>query len=439
MPWEAKPSGAASILEYAVKFSDGIVKGPAPFACEHALFASGVSAPDELFGGRLKGSGGDALRKELEPGEDSVTTYRVVCGTEKRDYYVDEEARLKTYAGGIVYTLERPTGMEPESYEPGFSGPSFDCSKARSAGEQTICRDAALSQADRKLDAAYRRLKATMTPTGFATVQKAQRDWLSYVTKSCRSGGSMPDDIGARNALQGCLEEGYTDRSERLDALEVSKAGALVLEPRMRFFSRARPDTEESDIYPALIGGAEAEAFNAHVAKVLRLGQRRMDDKDLFPFGEEVADMKLSARRTYDVHRFDTRLVSLQVSTYDYTGGAHEALDESSLNWDLARSRAIALEDVFDKNKPWRKFVVDFCLRDLHEELAGEQEPGPDRSAIERAVGDASAWLWGKDAATVHFTVYAIASFSGGEFDVVIPYSYLEPYLRSDAPVLGGR
>ena len=439
-PWEhvARAKGDKSLLEYAVRFSDGESKGPPALACEHAKYASGVTAPDDLFDGKLKSAGAGAATK-LDLTDASITTYRVVCDDKTRVYYIDANANLKTYEAGVVYTLERPTGMEPARFEPGFSGPSFDCAKAKSAGEQTICRDAALSEADRKLDAAYRRLKSTMTAASFATVQKSERDWLAYVARSCRADGPMPDDTGDRNTLQSCLEDNYVDRAERLDAAKVAKAGALALEPRMRTFTRARPDTEESDLYPWMTGGREADPFNAYVAKALKLDQRRMDDKDLFPFGDAVADMKLSAHRTYSVQRFDARIASLQIRTFDYTGGAHEVIGESSLNWDLKRGRAFALRDVFDDAKPWRKFATDFCLHDLREQSAGEAALDPDRSAVESVVGDEANWLWGADAATVHFTVYTVASFAGGEFDVEIPYAELKAYLRTDAPVASAR
>ena len=439
-PWEhaSRAEGAKPLLEYAVRFSAGEAKGPPALACEHAKYASGVTAPDDLFGGKLKSAGVDAAAK-LGLADAAITTYRVVCGDKARDYYIDASANLRTYEGGVVYTLERPTGMETARYEPGFSGPSFDCAKAKSAGEETICRDAALSEADRKLDAAYRRLKSTMTAASFATVQKSQREWLAYVAKSCHADGPMPEDAGDRSTLQGCLTDNYVDRADRLEAAKVARAGMLALEPRMRTLTRARPDTEESDIYPWMTGGREAEVFNAYVAKALKLDQRRMDDKDLFPFGDEVADMKLSAHRTYSVQRLDAHVASLQIQTFDYTGGAHEVIGESSLNWDLRRGGAFTLKDVFDDAKPWRKFATDFCLRDLREQSAGEEALDPERSAVESVVGDEANWLWGTDAATVHFTVYTVASFAGGEFDVEIPYAELKPYLRADAPVSGAR
>jgi len=345
--------------------------------------------------------------------------------------------RLSVFFTGGLLSFALPATAQANQRAAGFSGPSFDCTKARTAGEQMICHDAALSKADQKMNEAYRRLKATETPESFATVQSAQRAWLAYVAKSCGSGGSLPEDEGERNTLQECLDDNYSDRANRLDSAQVVKAGSLALEPRMSVVTRAKPDTEESDIYPWMSGGgAEATAFNAHMKTSLGLGKRRMDDKDLFPFGDEVADMKLYARRNYSVTRFDSRVASLQILTYDYSGGAHEALAEKSLNWDVAHGKAFSLGDVFASGRPWRKFVTDFCLSDLHDEFASQDAPDPDRSAVERVIADGRNWLWGTDKATVHFTVYSIASFSGGEFDVDVPYDSLKPYLRPDAAPL---
>lgn len=433
-PWANQRTAAKAgfpLLEQAVEFTDNEVRAAGSLACKGARFSSGVTSEGDLFGGKLAGTKDGA--KNIKLSNSGITTYRVFCNDTPRDYYVDDNADLVVSDGDAIYTLERPTGMDPNQYAAGFSGPAFDCARARTAGEQLICRDAALSKADRKMNEAYRQLKTTETPESFATVQSAQRAWLAYVAKSCGSDGSMPEDQGDRNALQECLADNFSDRAERLDSARVVKAGSLVLEPRMSVVTRAKPDTEESDIYPWMSGGAEANAFNAYVKKSLGLGKRRMDDKDLFPFGDEVADMKLYARRTYTVARFDSRVASLQILTFDYSGGAHEAIAEESWNFDVARGTAFTLTDAFASGKPWRKLVTDFCLRDLHDEFASQDAPDPDRSAVERVVADGRSWLWGTDKATVHFTVYTIASFSGGEFDVDVPYEVLKPYLRPDA------
>jgi hypothetical protein len=243
----------------------------------------------------------------------------------------------------------------------------------------------------------------------------------------------MPDDLGEKNAIKSCLTDNFDDRAERLGAVQLLKSGPLILEPRMRLFTRKNPDTEEGDIYPWMAGDVRAAPFNIWIAKTLLLSKRRMDDRQLFPFGNDLPeDMKLYAHRTYAVIRFDSKVVSLQASTYDYTGGAHEALDETSLNWDMTRSKPIALGDIFSEGKDWKRFVVDYCMKDLRNQ-AMDGEPNPDRSAVADVVRDGSNWLFATNSATVHFTVYTVASFVGGEFGVEIPYKVLRPHMKANA------
>ncbi len=438
-PW-AKPhrltKAEEPLLEYAVEFKESEVNGPPLLACKNAQYSSGVTYSDGLFSGKLIGDKNGAMAAAVRLSRGTPSTFRTICGSTQRDYYIDDDADLVMAVGDIVYTLQRPTGMDTDQYKPGFSGPSFDCSKAALAADQMICSDAALSKADAKMASAYRRLQKEETAASFTTVQAAQRAWIDYVRKSCGGNAKTSKDQGDRNTLQDCLSENYTDRAERLDAIKVQKSGALILEPRARFFSRlAKPQTEDSDFYPWMSGGPEATPFNAWIGKTLNLDKRRMDDKDLFPFGHDVDDLKLSARRTYSVARFDTHVVSFQVWTFDYTGGAHEAIGEEEFNWDVAHARPFGPQDVFIKGKDWAGFATAYCLKDLKRQFDDQQADGPDKAAVESVVGG-PAWLFGRDHATVHFTVYTVASFAGGEYDVDIPYTELKPYLRSDSPVL---
>jgi uncharacterized protein YecT (DUF1311 family) len=421
----------APLLEYAVTFATGSVKGPSPLGCPSPKYSSGVSYQDDLFGGELANDDNGAMTKAVNLSRGSPTTYRVICNGATRDYYIDDDANLITVERNVIYTLARPDGMDTAKVESGYSGPSFDCTQAKTAGEQMICTDAVLSKADRKMAAAYARLKRTESPESFATVQAAQRAWLAYVNHACGAGRPMPDDQGEKNDISSCLTDNYTDRAERLANAEVEKSGQLVLEPRMRVLTRNRPSTEESDIYPWLHGTANAPAFNAWIGEALKLDKRRMDDKDLFPFGDEPADMRLYAHRTYSVARFDTKIVSLQIATFDYTGGAHEAINETSLNWDMREGKPIVLAAVFAKGDGWKRFVINYCLKDLKAQDAENAE----RDNVAPVVRDGNNWLFSDKHAVVHFTVYTVASFAGGEYDVKIPYRALKPFLRSDAPV----
>ncbi len=147
----------APLLEYAVEFAEYEVKGPDPLRCNDAKYSSGVTYRSEAFNGRLGQNA--ALAKKLDLDDSQYTTFRVYCGSTQRDFYVDDSANLVMAEGEVVYTLERPTGLDPSEVSAGYRGPSFDCTQARTTGERLICRDAALSQSDRKLGAAYAALE----------------------------------------------------------------------------------------------------------------------------------------------------------------------------------------------------------------------------------------------------------------------------------------
>jgi uncharacterized protein YecT (DUF1311 family) len=426
----------APMMEQAIMFGDGEVKGSAPLACKHVKYHSLVVEPKGLFQGNLPPGRAVDLAKAMKLDPPEITTYRVDCDSGSFDYHVDHEGRLQTALSNVIYTLERPEPSEVSDVKPGYSGPSFDCLLAKTTADKLICWDAALSKADLDLAAAYGWLKRDVSVDGFAAVQTTQRAWLAYTITSCKAGGAMPDS-GDKRTMADCLHDEYRDRADTLVGAKVVKFGALALEPRFRYFTRKKPMTSDSDVTPLMSGGLQATTFNAWIAKSLNLSKRRMDDTNLFAFGNDIpADMKLSARRSYSVARFDAKVVSLQISTFDFTGGAHEAIDETALNWDMTKSRPLTLNGLLLSGKDWKKFVTDFCLKDLKKQFAEHQTPEPDRSAVEAVVADGGNWLFAKNHARVHFTEYAVASFADGEFDVDIPYAALKPYLKADAPVL---
>lgn len=437
-PW-AKPralsKAEAPLLEYGVDFVDGAVKGPPPLACASAQYSSGVTYLGEAFGGRLAGDKSAAMAKQARLDVSGLTTFRVVCGAAVRDFYLDQRADLVIAEGDVLYTLERPAGMDPQQFAAGFSGPSFDCAKAKTTADRLICADAGLSKSDRSLAAAYAKLKAAESPDSFATVQKAQRGWLDSTIRSCVGDAPTPETLGDRNPIVDCLSVAYADRAAALSDLTIEKADALVLEPRMRFRWRAKPSVEESDVYPWMSGGPQAAAFNAFVAQAYGLDRWRMDDKDAFPAADDDPAMRYHARRSYSVTRFDARVVSLQIATDDYAGGNHDARRQTAVTWNVAGRRPITLDNVFAKGGGWKAVALAYCKKDLHKQLAEREAPDLSDAEIAATVGNSAAWLWAADKAIVVFSVDLIGGMPGGEFDVEIPLSTLSPFMVDGAAV----
>jgi uncharacterized protein YecT (DUF1311 family) len=435
-PW-AKPrklaKADAPFLEYAVDFEDGEVKGPAPLACKGAKYQSGVSYHGEAFGGRLAADKDGALAKKIALSDPEISTYRVTCGSTARDYYMDDHADMKFADGDVVYTLERPTGMDVGQYQAGFSGPSFDCTKAKSTGEKLICGDAGLAASDKKLGAAYLALKKSLSAENFATFQVGQRAWIAYAMKSCGADAPAPD----AGTVTECLKTEYDSRAELLERTKVYRAGALTIEPLLRFRMRANPATEESDIYPQMRGGPEAAAFNAFILKTLKLDRWRMDDKSLFRYGDDVNGMKLHAHRFYSVGRFDDRILSLFVTTSDFVGGHDEEGDYTIFTWGVRAGRPLSLDDMFAKGADWKKFVLGYCTRDLQQQIRRDGVPGDLASSeLPKQLADGAHWSWDKDKAVLSFTIFMDSGMPESVYDVTIPYKTLKPYLKPDAPVL---
>lgn len=425
----------APVLEYAVEFTDGEVKGPSPLACKTAHYSSGVSEFAEAFSGHLAKDASGAIAAKLELSDPRLSTFRVICGKTVRDFYVDDESRLLWAEGQILYALERPEG-NPDQYPVGYSGPSFDCVQAKSTLEHLVCRDAALSKSDSAMSKAYRALENSETRESFATVRAAQKAWIAYVAKHCNAGGAMPGTYGDRKTVVDCLADLYDERSELISGLKTANAGPLKLEPRMRFRARPQPAAAESDVYPWMSGGKPAEAFNAFIASQLHPDKWRIDDRNIFPNDADLDDLTLMARRSYSLAGFDSRIVSVQIATLDFTGANRDVAGQTSLTWDMKTGRRVLLQDIFVPGSKWKAAVANYCWRDLKRQFAERGATDePDAAEIDSTLSADTNWLWSRDNASVVFAEVTIGGLAAGELDVDIPLKDLAPYMKPDAAV----
>lgn len=93
---------------------------------------------------------------------------------------------------------------------------SFDCTKASSKMEKTICGDPELSKLDEQLGGAYKTARGVLSPDASKKLATGQQSWLTYTSKMCFAnyeGG----DAEAADALS-CLKEQFTARAEQLQA-----------------------------------------------------------------------------------------------------------------------------------------------------------------------------------------------------------------------------
>lgn len=191
---------------------------------------------------------------------------------------------------------------------------------------------------------------------------------------------------------------------------------------------------EISAEYPQLVGaGANVAKFNEEVRALV--AKDVADYKKLFGAGEgEGGELDLS----YYVSLADDSLVSVDFSDYWFYFGAGSRMAASNtLNYDLARGRALKLADLFKPSSDYLKIISDACKRDLQRQFKGESFPDAERIAgsVEDVVGDEKKWLVSRDGLVVVFDSMQFGPSGSGEHTVTIPFGSLKEVVRPDGPL----
>ena len=88
---------------------------------------------------------------------------------------------------------------------------SFDCAKARSNVEKTICTSPELSKIDEEMAAAFQATKGKLSATAFAEVRGNQIEWLRFASAYCSKTAN-----GVPKELTQCLLDVFQSRRDAL-------------------------------------------------------------------------------------------------------------------------------------------------------------------------------------------------------------------------------
>ena len=191
---------------------------------------------------------------------------------------------------------------------------------------------------------------------------------------------------------------------------------------------------EISAEYPQLAGAAaNAAKFNEEV--------RALVTKDVADyrklFGDDAGqggELDLS----YYVSFADDSLVSIDFGDYWYYFGAGSRMAASNtLNYDLARGRALKLADLFKPSSDYLKIISGACNRELQRQFKGESFPDAERigASVEDVVGDEKKWLVSRDGLVVVFDSMQFGPSGSGEHTVTVPFGALKEAIRPDGPL----
>jgi uncharacterized protein len=322
---------------------------------------------------------------------------------------------------------------------------SFDCAKARTPQEKTICASQALSAADSQLNSAYQTLLAIVPPETAAQVRDSQRQWLRSLPITC---------AGRPNAIAGLLERCLGDAyRQRINLLQ----HAVSYQGGVQFYWKSVTLTAPDDA-KAVQGDREHGVLSAHgilnaswPQSLVHTPQwqawnRAMEDaaRNLASQGSArpggnwkqawAVDMDTDVGVTINIVTPD--LVASTVSNQWYGhGAAHPNITTVQFNWLLNQPRALRPDDVFRPDSGWESFLEQRCMKELKTQFGPDYPqnawaPGYIEKSLLGIVTHPANWQLSSDALTIPFDAGSVACHACGAEPVVIPWTELKPMLQ---------
>lgn len=304
---------------------------------------------------------------------------------------------------------------------------AFDCSKASTAVEKTICADPQLNRLDGQLSDAYAAVKAASTPAAQKMLARSQKRWIAE-REFCSS-----DD----NGVAACIAQKTKDRlSLLLGAPETGPGASGKLVP---VFLVQDGTTTQWDIDMSLIRFAAPQTagerlFNKLVDGILRQAR-------LGPHGEDTNGMIYAMEDRLSLTYASPRLVSARHDFYVNEGGAHGNYGTTNLNVDMAAGKQLAIADIVDE--AGAVTLTRQCKAEIDAERAkrvpgAEDVPYDEKTrdaAIAATVRDLTSWSIGADTITVSFDPYAVGAYAEGSYSCSLATGLVKGLARKGAPL----
>lgn len=337
-----------------------------------------------------------------------------------------------------------PTLLLALAFSPFVAAQSFDCKLAKSPREDAVCSDTKLAALDGAVSAAYKSLRAQLSPESAALVQSDQREWLHWLDVVCPAHGK-----GIAGDMNRCLVNEYTTREH--DLKEVVHIGSTLIFPRSHFLYTAGSSNEERvadndpgfgygslrwpqiDIQPGRPNAGYAE-WNSAVKKKAANLAIGIDPETKNATFDTAVDASGTIDGFYIVEAANDRFidVSLINSSYGW-GAAHPLTNQTSFLWWLDRNRELTTSDVFISHTGWQDKLTTLAVRNLRSQSNLKDMLGDDiDKTVNETLSDLTTWTPTRDGLIITFGQYAIAPYAAGMPEVQIPWSELKPYLAPD-------
>ncbi|MDE1173130.1 MAG: lysozyme inhibitor LprI family protein [Parvibaculaceae bacterium] len=313
------------------------------------------------------------------------------------------------------------------------AGPAlaFDCGKASDKISKAICADPAVRTADGEMTAAYEALKKSLPPSRAVFLRDQQRAWLETRNNNCTGwDNKAPVDNACMLAQTRARTAALNPRPEL--ALPGAPVFAAAIDGRIDPSFRLSATLIYPQVPEASTPGLKR--LNAAIRKAAEGdGQwRTVSKKDM---GGSAAGYQYM--QTYTIPYASPDLVSVALSIYAFTGGAHGMSTVQGVNVLTKLDRPLKAGDIVAPEK--LKEATAFCRGVLGKIKSKYEDPATDSFMTDDAIAanmkEDGDWIIGKDGATVHYNPYDIGAYAEGAFDCLIPWADLKGFAPAQSPL----
>ena len=303
---------------------------------------------------------------------------------------------------------------------------SFDCKKASTWLEKTVCSNPELSKLDEELAKAYYDALASLSPEGQKETKEYQMQWLKEISY-----------IKARS------DKFYAEHKEFLDQRNkaIIRDIAIDYEQRIKELKQILTKFPPRIFRKVYISNVKTNENCEYLIVRRKLSYSQIenpsDENEKFCnnlISKKVsADFKKNSKGNdctdildgYGVSFSNKHLISFQGSQYHYShGNAHGYTDaEIYFSWLLEDKRELKATDLFDDKTGWRKKLPSLVAQKWKKKKVDNKDNYYGPSIKE--VTSPKNWLISKDGMEFQFRTFN----SMGEDSITIDWKTLDPYL----------
>jgi uncharacterized protein len=299
---------------------------------------------------------------------------------------------------------------------------SFDCGKARTRFERTVCADSQLSARDSAMAQRYDDALSSLTEAGKTILRTGQGQWLKVVQRLCL-------DSKRAEGPTTCMRRQYDDRLDDLRSAAVA-TGPFVFSRNDRYASIGQQDStgiplEQHTGLPRIDQprSVVAEQWNAAIVREAAAAQANWCFGEPDTAAEQVVDFKIQSATP--------GFINVRMLHYELCGLAAGSDDMNNVSYlltpTLHRLKAV---DLFRAETPWASFLANRASRVLN---ADGDTDFNDR--INKDVRDPAAWSFTKPGLVISFNPGDAGPIASGILDVTIPWTDLRRFVTPTAPI----